>query len=54
MKSIDEIKKEVANECGEEHFEVLFDSEISVGDYKTARKLYDTVLDRYFKQFGHD
>jgi len=30
MKTIDEIKKEVAKECAEEHFEVIFEAEISV------------------------
>jgi len=37
MKTIDEIKKEVAKECAEEHFEVIFEAEISVGDYEQAR-----------------
>ena len=38
MKTIDEIKKEIAKECAEEHFEVIFEAEIMVGD-------------RYIKQF---
>ena len=51
MKTIDEIKKEVAKECAEEHFDLLFDSEIEVGDYETARKLYYDVIDRYIGQY---
>lgn len=51
MKTIDEIKKEVAKECAEEHFEVIFEAEISVGDYKQARRLWNEVGDRYIKQF---
>ena len=51
MKTIDEIKKEVAKECAEEHFEVIFDAEISVGGYEQARRLWNEVGDRYIKQF---
>jgi hypothetical protein len=51
MKTIDEIKKEVAKECAEEHFEVIFEAEIMVGDYETARRLWNEVGDRYIKQF---
>ncbi len=51
MKTIDEIKIEVANECGEEHFDVIFEAEISVGDYEEARRLWNEVGDRYIKQF---
>lgn len=51
MKTIDEIKKEVAKECAEEHFEVIFEAEILVGDYEQARRLWKEVGDRYIKQF---
>lgn len=51
MKTINEIKKDIAEECAEEHFEVLFEAEIEVGDYETARKLWNEVGDRYVKQF---
>ena len=51
MKTIEDIQKEVANECAEEHFEVLLDAEISVGDYETARQLLITVANRYIDQF---
>ena len=51
MKSIEEIQKEVAKESGEEHFEVLLNAEILVGDYKTARNLLIRVANRYVDQF---
>jgi hypothetical protein len=51
MKTIEEIKKEVANECAEEHFDVIFESEILVGDYQQARKLWNEVGKRYIDQF---
>ena len=51
MKTIEEIKKEVANECIEEHFEVIFEAEIMAGDYEQARRLWNEVGDRYIKQF---
>lgn len=54
MKTIDEIKSEVAKECGEKHFDVLIQAELSIGDLRTARKLYDTVLDRFFNQFNEE
>ena len=55
MKTIDEIKKEVAKECGEDHFEVLLEAEISIEDFETARMLLRTVADRYVNQFiEHD
>lgn len=50
-KTIDEIKKDVAKQCAEEHFDVIFESEILVGDYEQARKLWNEVGDRYIKQF---
>jgi len=50
-KTIEEIKKEVAKECVEEHFEVIFEAEIAVGDYETARALWRRVGDRYIDQF---
>ena len=51
MKTIQQIKKEIAKECGEKHFEVLFESEISVGDYTTALKLWNRIGKRYIQQF---
>lgn len=51
MKTIEEIKKEVAKECGEEHFEVIFEAEIDCGDYNQAKRLWEMVGDRYIKQF---
>lgn len=50
MKTIEEIKEIVASECGEKHFEVLLDAEISVGDYEAARALLMTVVNRYIDQ----
>lgn len=32
LKSLDEIKKEVAKECAEEHFDAIFEAEILVCD----------------------
>jgi len=49
--TIDEIKKEVAQECSEDNFEVLFEAEITVGDYDTAKSLWKSVGDRYVYQF---
>ena len=54
MKTIDQIKKEVAKECAEEHFEVIFEAEIIVGDYEQARRLWNEVGDRYIKQFENE
>lgn len=54
MKTIDEIKKEIAKEYAEEHFEVIFEAEISVGDYEQARRLWNEVGDRYIKQFENE
>lgn len=51
MKTIQEIQKEFAKECGEKHFEVLLQAEIDNGDYETARKLLLTVANRYIDQF---
>ena len=51
MKSIEEIKKEIANECGEDHFEVQLDAEISAGDLKTAKRLLMKVVERYIAQY---
>lgn len=51
-KTIEEIKDEVASECGEKHFEVIFEAEISAGDYSAARRLWNEVGDRYIKQFS--
>ena len=51
MKTIEDIQKEVAKECGEEHFNLLLDAEISVGDYETARRLLITVANKYIDQF---
>jgi len=51
MKSIEEIKKEVANERSEENFEVLLDAEISAGDLKTAKRLLMKVVERYIAQY---
>ena len=51
IKDIEDIKKEIALECGEEHFDVLFLCEIEIGDYKTAEKLWNRVGKRYIEQF---
>lgn len=51
MKTLEEIKKEVANKYGEEYFDVLFESEIIVGDFEQARKLWKEVGDMYINQF---
>jgi len=52
MKTIEEIKKEVANECAEEHFEVLLDAELSVGNLKMAKRLLTQVVERYIAQYA--
>lgn len=52
MKTLEEIKKEVASECFEEHFDVLLQSEIDVGDYVIARALLIDVANRYVDQFS--
>lgn len=51
MKTIDEIKKEIAKECVEEHFEVIFEAEIMAGDFEQARRLWNAVGERYIRQF---
>ena len=51
IKTIEEIKKEVAKECAEEHFEVIFEAEIMCGDFKTAEWLWNEVGKRYINQF---
>lgn len=51
MKTLEDIKNEVAKECAEEHFDVIFEAEILVGDYEQARRLWNEVGDRYIKQF---
>lgn len=51
MRTLDEIKLEVAKECGEEHFDVIFESEIMVGDFEQAKRLWDEVGKRYIRQF---
>ncbi len=51
MKTIKEIEKELAEECAEEHFEVLLHSEILAGDFETARRLLITVANRFIDQF---
>lgn len=50
-KTLDEIRKEVAQECAEEHFEVLIQAEEMVGDYEQVRRLLVTVANRYADQF---
>ena len=54
MKTIDEIKKEVAKECGEEHFDLIFKGEIIIGDYGQARRLWNEVGNRYINQFEYN
>lgn len=51
MKTIDDIKKELASECAEEHFEVIFEAEIMCGDYDQAKRLWNEVGNRYVAQF---
>ncbi len=41
-------------ELNEEHFEVIFDAEISVGDYEQARRLWNEVGERYIRQFENE
>ncbi len=50
-KTIEEIKKEVAKECFEDEFDIIFEAEILVGDFETARRLWREVGDRYINQF---
>ncbi len=54
MKTIEDIKKEVAKECAEKHFEVIFEAEISVGNYEQALRLWNEVGNRYIKQFQNN
>lgn len=51
METIEQIKKQVAKECAEEHFEVIFEAEIMAGDFEQARRLWNEVGDRYVRQF---
>jgi hypothetical protein len=51
IKTINDIMREVAQECAEEHFDVIFRAEIMAGDYTTARLLWNKVGDLYIKQF---
>jgi len=51
IKTIEEIKNEIAKECVEDYFEVIFNAEISVGDYEQAKKLWNEVGERYINQF---
>lgn len=50
-KTLDEIKAEIARECAEEHFDVLLQAEILVGDYAQAKRLLDDATNRYIAQF---
>lgn len=50
-KTIEEIKKEVAKECAEDHFEVIFEAEIEIGDFKTAQRIWNRVGELYIAQF---
>jgi len=51
MKTLEEIQKDIANEMGEPNFMVLIESEIEIGDFKTAKKLMILAIDRFFEQF---
>jgi hypothetical protein len=51
MKTIEEIKKEIAEECGEKHFDILVETEMSVGDYEQAKKLLMELENRFIDQF---
>jgi CxxC motif-containing protein len=51
IKTIEQIKKEIALECVEEHFEVIFEAEIMVGDFDAAERLWNEVGKRYINQF---
>lgn len=51
MKTIEQIKRDIAIECGEENFDLIFESEILVGDYEQARKLWNEVGNRYINQY---
>lgn len=50
-KTIEEIKKEVAKECSEEHFDVIFEAEVMAGDFNNAQLLWNEVGRRYIEQF---
>ncbi len=51
MKKLKQIKKEVAQYTGETDFDFIFKTEISLGDYKTAKILWDKVFYQYVYQF---
>ena len=51
MKTLEQIKKEVAKDTGESDFDFIFETEISIGDYKTAKMLWDNVFYKYVYQF---
>ncbi len=52
MKTLEEIKAEIAKEIGEPNgFDFQFEEEVQVGDYVTAKALYSDLIDRYIKQF---
>jgi hypothetical protein len=51
METIEEIREEVAKQLGELHFDVLLETEISLGDFKTEKYLLDLVSERYINQY---
>ena len=51
MKTRQQIEQEIAEECGEKSFDVLLESEINVGDYKTAKFIMKRASKRFLKQF---
>ena len=51
IKTLEEIKDDLAKEYGEEHFDALLQSKISIGYLPMAKKLLDTSTYRYLIQF---
>lgn len=52
MKTIDQIKSEIAKEIGEPNgFDFQVEEEMTVGAYERVRWLYSELVERYIKQY---
>ena len=52
MKTIEEIKKEIANEIGEPNgFDFQVEIEAEIGAYERIRQLYSELVERYIEQY---
>lgn len=52
MKTLEQIKKELAKEIGEDSgIDFMVEAECDVGDYDAARSLWMEVINRFIKQY---